>query len=272
MSASSRLDRRAFLKTTAAGGAALVVGFHFPLAAFPQQPQQRPPVNPFNAWVRITPSGDVTLTMAKSEMGQGVMTALPMILAEELDVEWSRVRIEQARTDPQTYSHGTGGSGSVADSYLPLRKAGAAARAMLVAAAAQNWNVDVSACRTEKGKVIHGPRNTVLTYGELVDAASKLPIPDLNKVTLKNPADFTIIGKSTPRRDTPLKTNGTAIFGLDVRVPGMLYAVIARCPTFGGRAKSFNADKARAVPGVKEVVQIDPIAAGANSAGGVAVV
>jgi isoquinoline 1-oxidoreductase beta subunit len=264
--------RRAFLKTGAAGGAALVVGFRFSLDALAQEAQEKKTPNPFEAWVHVGKDGTVTLITAKSEMGQGALTAMPMILAEELEVDWSRVRVEQAPTDPSIYDHGTGGSGSVASSWLPLRQAGAAAREMLVRAAATAWNVEPATCRAEKGFVVHGPRRRRLAYGELVEAASKLPIPDFKTVPLKNPNDFGIVGHPVPRTDIPSKVDGSARFGIDVRVPGMLYAVVARCPTFGGKPARFDAAKAKAVPGVRHVVEIPAVGPGAFTAGGVAVV
>ncbi len=178
------LNRREFLKTGAAGGAALVIGFHLPSSAFAAiaEDQEKKPVNPLNAWVRIAPDNQVTLILGKSEMGQGIMTALPMILAEELYLDWKQVKIEQAPTNPKIYDHGTGGSGSVAGSWTPLRQAGAAAREMLVTAAAQHWNVNRDTCNAQNGGVLHGARKQFLTYGQLADDAAKLPIPDFNTV------------------------------------------------------------------------------------------
>ena len=264
-----KVSRREFLVTTASGGAALVIGFYLPLDAFAQQAQHIERPNPFNAWVRIDKTGQVTLIVAKSEMGQGVFTSLPMILAEELEVDWAQVRIEQAPTNPRFYDHGTGGSSSIIESYTPLRRAGATARARLLQAAAQTWGVPAKDCRAESGAVWNGKRK--LSYGELVEKASQLPMPDLNQVPLKDPSKFRIIGTSIPRADIPLKVDGSARFGLDVKVPGMLYAVVSRCPTFGGKAKSFNATKAKAVPGVHDVVEI-PAVDDVHSTGGVAVV
>src|SRR6202048_3121293 len=154
---SASLSRRDFLKTGTGGSAALIIGFHFPSSAFddPAKAQEQKPPNPFNAWVRITPDNQVTLILGKSEMGQGIMTALPMILAEELYLDWKQVRIEQAPTNPAVYEHGTGGSGSVAGSWLPLRQAGAAAREMLITAAAQHWNVNRDTCKPKDGGVLH---------------------------------------------------------------------------------------------------------------------
>jgi isoquinoline 1-oxidoreductase subunit beta len=267
------VNRRDFLKKSAAGGTALVIGFYLPATAHGQeaQPQEKKPPNPLNAWVRITPDNHVTLILGKSEMGQGIMTALPMILAEELYLDWKNVNIEQAPTDPNIYDHGTGGSGSVAGSWLPLRRAGAAAREMLVSAAAARWNVNPNTCAAKNGGVLHGARKNFLTYGELVEDAAKLPVPDFKTVPLKNSDDFTVVGHDTRRFEARDKATGTAKFGIDSRMPGMQFAVIARCPVFGGKMKSFDAAKAKAVLGVKDVIAIDPVGPGAFTAGGVVV-
>src|SRR5437879_1179866 len=175
----SVVNRRDFLKTGAAGGAALVIGFHLSPSAFADQAedQEKKPPNPFDAWGRVTPDNRATLILGKSEMGQGIMTALPMILAEELCLDWKNVKIEQAPTNPKIYDHGTGGSGSVAGSWLPLRRAGAAARERLVTAAAKKWEVSPDTCKAENAQVVHGHPQRSLSYGELVESASKLPIP-----------------------------------------------------------------------------------------------
>ncbi|HLZ93592.1 MAG TPA: xanthine dehydrogenase family protein molybdopterin-binding subunit [Candidatus Acidoferrum sp.] len=266
------LNRRDFLKTGAAGGAALLVAFHLPASAHPAaEEQEKKTPNPFNAWVRITPDNRVTLILGKSEMGQGAMTALPMILAEELYLDWKQVTVEQAPTNPAIYDHGTGGSGSVAGSWVPLRRAGAAAREMLITAAAQHWNVSRDTCKPQDGGVLHGARKQFLTYGELVADASKLPIPDLNTVPLKNSDDFTIVGHDRKRFEGAAKATGAAKFGIDSRMPGMEYAVIARCPIFGGKVAKFDATKAKAVPGVRDVISIDPVGEGAFTSGGIVV-
>jgi isoquinoline 1-oxidoreductase subunit beta len=273
MATASVVNRREFLKKSAAGGAALVVGFYLPsdgLCGQAEKQEKKTP-NPFNAWVRITGDDQVTLILGKSEMGQGVMTSLPMILAEELSVDWRKVKVEQAPTDPKIYDHGTGGSGSISGSWLPLRRAGAAAREMLITAAAQRWNVNPDTCQAKDGGVIHGARKDFFKYGELVEAAGKLPIPDFKTVPLKNSDDFTLVGHDTRRVEVHDKVRGAAKFGIDSRMPGMLYAVIARCPVFGGRPAKFDATKAKAVPGVRDVVAIDPVGPGAFTAGGVAV-
>jgi len=267
------VNRRDFLKKSAAGGAALVVGFHLAPRAFADQAkdQEEKTANPFDAWVRITPDDHVTLVLGKSEMGQGVLTALPMILAEELSVDWKHVHVEQAPTNPKIYDLGTGGSGSVAGSWLPLRQAGAAAREMLIAAAAKRWEVGTDTCKAKNGLVVHGHPERSFRFGELVADAAKLPIPSLNKVPLKNSEDFTIVGRDTHRLDTADKSSGKAKFGIDSRVPGMLYAVVARCPVFEGKVASFDATKAKAVPGVRDVFEIKTSGRGASTTGGVAV-
>jgi isoquinoline 1-oxidoreductase beta subunit len=273
MANASVVNRREFLKTGAAGGAALVIGFRLSPLAFADQAQEQEqkPVNPFDAWVRITPDDRVTLVLGKSEMGQGVYTSLPMILAEELCVDWKQVHIEQAPTNPKIYDLGTGGSGSVKDSWLALRQAGAAAREMLITAAAKKWEVGTDTCKAKNGYVVHGHPERSFRFGELVADASKLPVPNLHTVPLKNPNDFTIVGHEVHRLDAAAKSNGSAKFGIDSRVPGMLYAVIARCPVFEGKVASFDAAKAKAVSGVRDVLQIETHGRGASTTGGVAV-
>jgi isoquinoline 1-oxidoreductase subunit beta len=267
------VNRREFLKVGAASGAVLVIGFHLPARAFASaEDQEKKTPNPLNAWVHVTPENRVILILGKSEMGQGAMTALPMILAEELCVDWKQVTVEQAPTDPKIYDHGTGGSGSVAGSWLPLRRAGAAAREMFITAAAQHWNVSRDTCKAKDGGVLHGARKQFLTYGQLIGEASKLPVPDFNTVPLKNSDDFTIVGHDRKRYEAKAKSTGTAKFGIDSRPAGLQYAVIARCPVFGGKLAKFDAEKAKQVAGVREVFAIDPVGPGAFTAGGVVVV
>src|SRR5215469_16109918 len=253
---SAMLDRRDFLKSGAAAGVGLLIGFHLDARETSNraEEQEKKPANPFDAWVRITPDNRVTL-----------------ILAEELCVDWKQVKVQQAPTNPQVYDHGTGGSGSVAGSWLPLRRAGAAAREMLVTAAATRWSVNRDTCVAKDGGVLHGARKNFLTYGELAGDAAKLPLPDLKTVPLKNSGEFTIVGRDIPRIDAKEKATGTAKFGIDARVPGMLYAVVARCPAFGGKVKSFDATEAKGVAGVRDVLAIDAVAKGAFTSGGVVV-
>jgi isoquinoline 1-oxidoreductase beta subunit len=276
MSSTSLLDRRSFLRTTAAASTGLWLGFHLPAANAQESEtaakQEKRPPNPLNAWIHISPDNHVTLIVGKSEMGQGIMTALPMILAEELSLDWKTVHIQQAPTNPAIYDLGTGGSGSVAGSYLPLRRAGAAAREMFITAAAQHWNVNRDTCVASDGGILHGARKNFLTYGQLAEAAAELPVPDFKTVPLKNSSDFTIVGHDAHRYEAVEKVNGAAKFGIDSRVPGMQYAVIERCPIFGGKLKSFEAAKAKAVPGVIDVFPVDPVGSSAFTAGGVVVV
>lgn len=256
----SRPSRRAFLRTGAAAGGALVVGALIPGCGREPLP---PPAAPFapNAWVRITQDGWVTVVVDRSEMGQGVATALPMLVAEELDADWSKVRFEFAPAHP-AYANPlfgaaqlTGGSSSVRAAWQPLREAGAKARAMLVQAAAQQWKVAPGACRTENGFVLHEQGGQRADYGSLVGAAARLSIP--TTVKLKEPGAFRLIGKPTPRLDATQQVEGRTTFGIDVQLPGMLTACIARCPTLGGKLGRFDGTKAGALPGVKHVIALD---------------
>ncbi|NOT07006.1 MAG: xanthine dehydrogenase family protein molybdopterin-binding subunit, partial [Gemmatimonadales bacterium] len=254
----STVSRRDFLKAGAAAGAGLTLAVMLPSCAPGGGTPVTTPFKP-NAWVRISTDGSVTIVVDRSEMGQGVYSTLPMLVAEELDVPWDRVTIEQAGAAKEYFnsifpSMVTGGSTSVAAAFMPLREAGAKARAMLVAAAAAAWTVDPSECRTEAGVVIHTGSRRRLPYGELADRAALLPVPE--KVTLKDPKDFKLIGTSVPRRDLPDKVRGRAGFGIDVEVPGMLVGVVARSPVFGGTAKSWDEAAAKQVPGVRQVVKL----------------
>jgi isoquinoline 1-oxidoreductase subunit beta len=265
----TELSRRNILKSGLAAATALLIGFDI----VPQKAKAetaKPVANPLKAWLRIDADGMATLAYSKSEMGQGVSSALPMILADELEIDWKDVRVEHAPLTADYGDQGTGGSGSVTAMWMPVRQAGAAGREMLISAAAKRWGVDASSCTAKSGAVWNGSQK--LTYAELVEDASKLPVPDLAKVQLKKPEDFRIVGTGVPRKDIPSKTDGSAIFGLDVRVPGMVYAVVARCPVFGGKVRSFDATKAKAVKGVRDVFQIEAVGEGVHSCGGVAVV
>ncbi len=263
----TKVDRRSFLKVGAGGAAGLVIGFYLPgrSEALAALPADAAPVA-LNAWMRIAADDSVTILIDKSEMGQGILTALAMLAAEELECDWKKIRTEFAPAAKEYYNpafgmQGTGGSSSVRSSWEPMRKAGAAARLMLLAAAAQKWGVPAASCRAQNGAIIHAETKRSLTYGSLVEAASKLPVPQ--DVTLKDPKDFHVLGKPTKRLDTPEKVDGRAEFGIDIRRPGMLYAVVTRCPVFGGKVASFDATRAQAVPGVKKVIEIS---------GGVAVI
>ncbi|HSI53881.1 MAG TPA: xanthine dehydrogenase family protein molybdopterin-binding subunit [Ramlibacter sp.] len=257
-SAVAEMPRRTFLKVATASGFALGA---FPLATMAQgtppaaglKPTQQPA-----AFVRIAPDGIVTVTINRLDFGQGVQTGLPMILAEELDADWSKVRSEHgnsnpAYVDPAFGMHLTGGSNSIKHSYTQYRELGARTRAMLVSAAATQWGVDAATLRTENGSVI-GPGGKKASYGELSEAAMKLPVPE--KVTLKDAKDFRIIGKPTGRLDARAKSSGQQGYGIDVRLPGMLTAVVARPPVFAAKLKSVDDSAAKAVKGVKAVLRV----------------
>ena len=247
-----KTSRSQFLRATAALGAGLSLALRLPANA------QSDSVAP-NAWVRIAPDETITITLSKSEMGQGVIHGLPTTLADELDADPQRIRTEVAPpnavyVDPELGEQATGGSTSMQSTWLPLRRAGAAARAMLVAAAAQQWQVDPATCATREGVVFHTASNRSATYGSLASAASGLPVP--SDIPLKAPNRFTLIGRNRARPDIPAKVNGSVQYGIDVRLPGMVYAAIARSPVFGGRVKSVDSTKARTVAGVLDVFQI----------------
>ena len=259
MATASLLDRREFLKKGAAGGAGLVIGLYLPgkYEALAGVPEKEPAL--MNAWVLIAADDTTTLVIDKSEMGQGINTALAMILADELDLDWKKINTVFAPAAPVYFNpvfglQGTGGSTSVRASWEPLAKAGAAAREMLVAAAAKKWNVEPSACSTEESMVVHKASGKKIGYGAVAEEAAKLPVPANPK--RKDAKDYKYIGKPTKRVDSKDKVSGRAGFGIDVRRPAMLHAVVARCPVFGGKVKSFDGTKAKAVRGVKNVAPV----------------
>jgi isoquinoline 1-oxidoreductase beta subunit len=247
---SALLTRRKLL--WGAGGLAVAVWVP-KLTTMAQRARTPLPVKP-SAYIHIGADEAVTFVIVKGEMGQGIITALSQVLAEELDCDWAKVRTEFAPVDPAAYGpmQGVYGSTSIRTMWTPMRQAGATARAMLMQAAAQKWGVDAAQLRTENGFVI-GPAGR-LSYGSLADAAMRLPVPE--NVAVKDPKSFRLIGTSAKRLDTRGKVSGGTKFGIDAKVPGMLYAVTQRCPVFGGKVVSFDATKAKAVPGVKDVVQI----------------
>ena len=262
------ISRRNFLGTSAAfAGGAFVIGFRLRAAAQDTPGAAGAAKNPFDAWIHIKPDSSAELVLAQSEMGQGVYTSLPMLLADEADLDWERVTIVQS-----DLSVGTGGSGSVISNYMPLRRAGAVVRVAMLTAAARKWNVAETECTTANSAVIHAASGRKLAYGDLVSTARSLTLPDAKTVKLKDPGQFTLIGRATQHRDIPDKCTGKACFGLDVRVPGMVYAVIARCPTFGGSPAKFDASRALAVPGVLQVFEIPARGYRVFTAGGVVVV
>ena len=270
------ISRRKFMVRSTVAGAGLLVGFRFSspllLSQESEKAAKKAPVNPFDAYIHVRPDGKISLIVAKSEMGQGIKTGLAMILAEEAEVDFNSVSVDQAETRPDLYAHmGTGGSGSTMESFTPLRRAGATVRELMVTAAASKWNVPKKECEAKKGVVTHEKSSRQASYGELVEAASKLPLPDPEKLELKDESDFELIGHATPRVDIPSKVNGSAQFGIDVRVPEMLFAVVARCPTFGGKPAHFDASKAKAVAGVRDVFEIPALGKDMFTAGGIVV-
>jgi isoquinoline 1-oxidoreductase beta subunit len=249
-------SRRNFLIAGAVVGAGLYVGIRLANDRGGGRGQGGATFAP-NAFLRVAPDDTVTVVVGKAEMGQGIYTGLAMVVAEELDIDPRRVKVELAGADPAFNvpfmpMQFTGGSMSTSTTYQQLREAGATARAMLLAAAAQSWEVDAAQLRTDDGKVFRGSRSK--SYGELADAASKLPVPE--KVALKDPADFRYIGKPQKRLDAPLKVDGSAKFGIDARLPGMLFAVIARPPVVGAKLLKLDDSAARAIPGVVDVKEI----------------
>jgi isoquinoline 1-oxidoreductase subunit beta len=240
-------SRREFLAIGAAAGAGLVIGFYLPHTSA---------ANEFapNAYLKITPDGKITIVVARSEMGQGVRTSLPMILAEELEADWKQIRIEQAGASTLYGDQTTGGSASVRTTWDPMRKAGAAAREMLISAAALEWGVARASCKAQNSAVIHADSNRSLAYGKLARKAATLPIP--TDPPLKQAKDYGVVGKAIPRLDIPAKVDGTAEYGIDFRVAGMKYAVLARCPVIGGKVRSFEDADSHKVPGVRYVGKI----------------
>jgi isoquinoline 1-oxidoreductase beta subunit len=253
-----KIERRSFIKASTAAAGGLLIGLYLPKGSESVvEAQFGPPaaITP-SAFIRIGTDDVVTLIIHKPDNGQGTETSLAMLLAEELECDWSRIRTEFAPINP-IYGgalQGTFGSLAIRTSFDPMRRTGAAARQMLVQAAAERWGVAPSQCRAENGAVIDTATNARLTYGSLAEAASKLPVPA--NITLKDPAQFGLIGKPMKRLDTPAKVTGRATFGIDVRLPQMVYAVVARCPVFGGKVARFDATKAKAVNGVTQVIQI----------------
>jgi isoquinoline 1-oxidoreductase subunit beta len=261
-------SRRALIKGGLAGG--FVLAFHLPSRAAPVNEPEQPPDSTAgqfapNAFIRIDHAGKTTLVMSQVEMGQGVYTAVAMILADELDADYSQVALEHAPPDDKLYGNPifgiqvTGNSNSIRAFWKPLRTAGAAARAMLVQAAAAQWQVDSASCTASNGKVMHAASGRALGYGDLVDAASALPVPA--DPPLKDPKDFALIGKPLKRFDTPNKTDGKVIYGIDAMLPGVKFATLAQCPVFGGKVAHVDDSAAKNIPGVRQIVVLDDLVA-----------
>lgn len=263
-------SRRLFLKTGAAVGGGLLLSFNLPGAG---RAEGEAAANPFNAFVRIAPDGTVTIAAKRPEIGQGIKTSMPMLIAEELDVDWSRVRIEQAPIDAKVFGEqSAGGSTSTPDDWEPMRQVGAVGRALLIQAAAQRWSTPAAGLATELGFVVDKAGNRRAAYGELAQAAAGLTAPDPKALVLKDPKTYRIIGKSQPQSDTPAIVVGKPLYGIDVRVPGMLYATFLKAPVFAAKVAKVDLAPAKAVKGVRHAFVVDGGTALEGLLGGVVVV
>ncbi|MEO8624763.1 MAG: molybdopterin cofactor-binding domain-containing protein, partial [bacterium] len=254
------LDRREFIKAGALLGGGLLVGTYLrfgPDSAFAAEAPSAAADFAPNAFISIAPSGAVTIIAPNSEMGQGIKTSLPMIVAEELDVAWNQVTIVQGDLNPAFGRQMSVGSGSTVGNFGALRRAGATARAMLIAAAAQTWGVPASECTTDKSFVVHAASKRRASYGELATKAATMPAP--TDAPLKDPKDFTLLGTRVPGVDNEKIVSGAPLFGIDVRLPGMVYATYTKCPVFGGAVASANIDEVKARPGVRDAFVLDNI-------------
>ncbi|NIX77337.1 xanthine dehydrogenase family protein molybdopterin-binding subunit [Microvirga terricola] len=257
--AGSALSRRRFLQVGVAAGGGLMLGLRLPFAG-DARAADADGFEP-NAFIRIGGDGQVVLTMPYVEMGQGTYTSIPMLIAEELEVDLPQVRLEHAPPNEKLYANpllgvqATGNSNAVRGAWRPLREAGATARTMLVAAAAKRWNVDPASCRAQSGEVLHAPTGRRIAYGQLAAEAARMPVPE--NVALKRPEEFRLIGTPAKRLDTPAKVNGTAVYGIDARPPGVKIATLAQSPVFGGRLKNVDDTAAKAVKGVRQIVRLD---------------
>ena len=254
------LSRRRFLLVGAAAGGGLLLSLSLPPAKSDAEPAIADGFVP-NAFIRIGSDGQITLTMPYVEMGQGTYTSIPMLIAEELEVDLTQVRLEHAPPNEKLYANpflgvqATGNSTAMRGGWQPLRQAGAIARTMLVLAAAKRWNVDPASCRAQSGTVVHAPTGRTIGYGDLATDAAQIPMPE--SVALKRPEDFKLIGTPAKRLDAPAKVNGTAAYGIDARPPGVKIATLAQSPVFGGRVKRVDDAAARAVKGVRQIIRLD---------------
>lgn len=250
-------DRRKFLKlSTTAFGSGLILGLNWSCSPDDEQPDNHADTgfSP-NAWLMITTAGKTTIFVAESEMGQGPYTLMPMLVAEELEVSWDAISVKHASLDPAYGWQATGGSTSIRKGWITLRQAGAIARDILLQAGASRMRVPISDCKARLGMIIHTPTGQQMAYADLIDIATRLPIPET--ALLKEPGEFVILGQPLPRTDIPEKVNGKARFGIDTRLPDMLYATITHCPVFGGSAKHIDDSEARKIRGVKDIFEID---------------
>jgi isoquinoline 1-oxidoreductase subunit beta len=251
----NQVSRRSFIKNTSGATIALWLGLS--AKGNPQSLTNADDAKNFSPYIIVESNGTITIFNTKPEMGQGTFQSIPALIAEEFEVSLSQVTIKNTNGEKEFPGQHAGGSSSIRGSYADLRKVGAAAKAVFLTAAAKKWQVDETACYAEEGKIYHRPTKKAFTYGELVQDAAKLDLPKDPK--LKDPKDFKILGKQQSRPDVPMKTNGTAIFGIDMQVPGMLYASVERCPVIGGTLKSFDASEALKMPGVKKVIEVERI-------------
>ena len=270
---SAGMNRRAFLRATALVGGGMMLAYYAEPLGKKVLAQFGPPVTLLpTSFITITPDGIVTIIAKNPEIGQGVKAMLPMMIAEELDVDWKDVRVEQGDLNAKYGLQIAGGSTSTPMNWDPLRQVGAGGRAMLIAAAAQTWGVSPSECSTTASRVHHDPSGRSLTYGELASKAATMPPPDPKSLKMKDPKDYRIIGKTTPNPDIHKIVTGKPLYGIDFTMPGMLYANYEKCPVFGGKVKSANLDEIKALPGIRHAFVVPPGPDPATLAGGVAIV
>src|SRR5436309_9509790 len=272
-----QLDRRSFIKVSALAGGGMLIAFYTDNGLLAQQRGPAPaptPINP-NTYIKVHPDNTFTIVAKNPETGQGIRNSLPTIVADEFDIDWKQVKIEQSDRDDKyardmgapTVGQREGGSTATPQNYQPMRNVGATARAMMVAAAAKRWNVPAAELTTGSGVVTHTPSKRTATYASLAETALNMPVPELSTVKLKDPKDFKIIGKGTPGVDNFAIVTGKPSFSIDVDFPGMLHAVYEKCPVYGGKAMSANLDDIKKLPGVKHAFIVDAPAAGGRGGG-----